>query len=155
MIRRRGSRKAAQAHLEVLEAYLARHLERGRRFQRCLSLPAGPDEPRPYIFGGDCMRTVGRIVLTRSGDSYRGFERADRIPDPAPGVDYQSLITDPGDGVVTRSSLMGRGPRRETSDIAPLENSHSVFLCEDHQLLTSNLSFQDNLLYTLLHHRED
>ena len=155
MIRRRGSRKADQAHLEVLEAYLARHLERGRRFQRCLSLPAGPDEPRPYIFGGDCMRTVGRIVWTRSGDSYRGFERADRIPDPVPGVDYQSLITDPGDGVVTRSSLMGRGPRRETSDIAPLENSHSVFLCEDHQLLTSNLSFQDNLLYTLLHHRED
>ena len=82
-------------------------------------------------------------------------ERADRIPDPVPGVDYQSLITDPGDGVVTRSSLMGRGPRGQSSDIAPLENSHSVFLCEDHQLLTSNLSFQDNLLYTLLHHRED
>jgi pimeloyl-ACP methyl ester carboxylesterase len=150
MIRRRGSRKAADAHKEVLEAYLARHLVRGRRFQEALSQPAGPDEPRPYLFGGDCAPTVARLVLGRNRNVYSGYERAGNIPNPLRGMDYESLINDPGDGVVTRESLMGRPSRRAEMQVAPLEISHSVFLCEAHQSLTGNLSFQDNLLYTLL-----
>ena len=81
------------------------------------------------------------------------FEK-DLIPNPVSGVNYPALINDPGDGVVTRESLMGR-PSRMDPGRAPLEISHSVFLCEAHQSLTGNPSFQDNLLYTLLSLEEE
>lgn len=150
MIRRRGSRKAADAHRQMLDAYLSKHLARGRRFQQALSLPALQDEPRPYLFGGDCAPTVARLVLGRAGKGYAGYERADLIPNPLSGLNYAALINDPGDGVVTRESLIGRPSRMNRGPVAPLEISHSVFLCEAHQSLTGNPSFQDNLLYTLL-----
>ena len=150
MLRRCGNRRAADVHMEVLEAYLSRHLKRGRRFLECLSVPSRPDEPRPFVFGGDCAPTVARLVLDRQGARYHGYERADLIPNPLPGIDYQSLINEPGDGVVTRSSLMGRPPAAENARIQNLEIAHSTFLCEAHQFLTGNLSFQDNLLFTLL-----
>jgi hypothetical protein len=60
---------------------------------------------------------------------------------------------EPGDTVVTRASLLGRrtlnvaAPRTE---VESLGIRHSVFLCEDHQRLTGNPSFQDNLLNALL-----
>jgi len=150
MIRRRGSRKAADAHRQILDAYLSKHLARGKRFQQALSLPARQDEPRPYLFGGDCAPTVARLVLGRDGKGYAGYERADLIPNPISGLNYGALINDPGDGVVTRESLIGRPSRIDPGPVAPLEISHSVFLCEAHQSLTGNPSFQDNLLYTLL-----
>ena len=65
-------------------------------------------------------------------------------------VDYGRILSAPGDGVVTRNSLMGRYPTRRLEGVPPLEIAHSVFLCEAHQQLTGNASFQDNLLYTLL-----
>jgi pimeloyl-ACP methyl ester carboxylesterase len=155
MMRRYGSRKAAGIQLQILEAYLARHLARGRRFHESLSTPARPDEPKPFIFGGDCAPTVARLVLGRKDRKFRGYERAGLIPNPEEGVDYEGLINEPGDGVVTRASLMGRPPAVERKGIAALDITHSVFLCEAHQSLTGNLSFQDNLLYTLLRLEED
>lgn len=150
ILRRRRSRVAAEAQQQLLEAYLARHLERGRRFHQRLSLPARPDEPRPYLFGSDCAPTIARLVLGNDGRRYRAYEQADLVSDPQPGVDYGALINEPGDGVVTRSSLLGRPPAGSGQSIARLEIAHSIFLCEAHQFLTGNLSFQDNLLFTLL-----
>jgi hypothetical protein len=72
---------------------------------------------------------------------------------PLPGVDYESLMFEPGDTVVTRSSLLGRrtlnvaAPREE---VESMRVAHSVFLCERHTSLTGNPSFQDNLLNALL-----
>ena len=154
IVRNSDSRRAAEAYKEILEAYLARSLERGRLFQQSLSLPARRDEPRPYVFGGDCEPTVARLVIERDGPLYRGRERAEAIRNPMPDVDYMALIYEPGDTVVTRSSLLGRPRAGELEHVGPLELSHSVFLCESHQTLTANFSFQDNLLYTLLHHEE-
>jgi len=150
MLRRRGGSKGLDAYLPVLEAYLGVQLDRGRRFHRSLSGPAGTGEPRPYVFGGDCVPTVARLVLAREGAGYRGYERVDQIAAPITGIDYDRLIHDPGDGVVTRSSLMGRAPADEVVDAVPLEFVQSLFLCDAHQYLTGNLSFQDNLLFTLL-----
>ena len=150
-----GSRRAAEAHKEVLQAFLARSLERGRLFHESLSATARPDEPRPYVFGGDCEPTISRLVIERDGQMYHGHERAQDIRNPIPGMDYKALINEPGDTVVTRSSLMGLPRPGELENVKPLALSHSVFLCESHQTLTANFSFQDNLLYTLLHHREE
>jgi hypothetical protein len=69
------------------------------------------------------------------------------------GIDYQDLIHDPGDSVVTRNSLLGRCEselRPGFSPFPPVPAAHAVFLCEQHQFLTGNRTFQNNLLHTLL-----
>ena len=77
----------------------------------------------------------------------------DEVTQPVPGVDYDMLLLEPGDGAVTKASLLGRNtldpsvPRHEYS-FFPLH--HAFLLCEKHDSLTGNISFRDNLLNTLL-----
>ncbi len=80
-------------------------------------------------------------------------ERVADIANPQPGVDYQALMFEPGDAVVTRSSLLGRRTLNVAAPRAEIESvdvAHSVFLCEEHRALTGNATFQNNLLNTLL-----
>ena len=62
-------------------------------------------------------------------------------------------MLEPGDGTVTKASLLAREsldptvPRHEYSHF-PLD--YAFFLCERHDRLTGNPSFQDNLLHALL-----
>jgi hypothetical protein len=141
--------------MAVLESYFTRHMTRGRRFLEVLCLPSRPEEPEPYVFGGDCTPTVACLVVEREGKLLRGRERPDAIRSPRPGVDYETLINEPGDGVVTRTSLIGRQRKRGGSLLPELNIAHSIFLCEEHLSLTGNPSFQDNLLYNLLSARTD
>ena len=104
-----------------------------------------------WVFGGDCAPTLARLVLERAGGRHFARERVADIAAPA-ARDYEQLMHEPGDTVVTRSSLLGR----RTLDIAApraaeesLRIAHTVFLCENHQQLTGNASFQDNLLNAL------
>ena len=133
--------------------FLAKHLERGRRFMESLTVPAPGMEPRTSVFGGDCERTLARMVAERVGGRLIAREGVADIAAPVPGIDYEALMFEPGDTVVTRSSLLGRrsldaGPAR--TDFESPAIAHNVFLCERHQQLTSNPSFQDELLYALL-----
>ncbi len=152
---RHGGGQQGRRYLATLEAYLAKHMARGRKFQQVLSRPAQREEPLPYIFGGDCTPTVARLVVESRGSILRAHERPATIRKPISGVDYENLINEPGDGVVTRLSLMGRQPAGDGNTLAELRIAHSIFLCEEHLRLTGNLSFQDNLLYTLLSARTD
>ena len=151
--KRHGGGADGRRALEVLREFLARHLARGKRFLEALSAPAPGMEPPLYVFGGDCELTLARIVIEDLGNRFAGRERVAAITAPVPGVDYEAIMFEPGDAVVTRASLLGRrtlnvaAPRDE---IESLEIAHSVFLCEKHQQLTGNPSFQDNLLNTLL-----
>jgi hypothetical protein len=77
----------------------------------------------------------------------------DQIRDRVPGVSYHELMLEPGDGSVTKPSLLAR----ETLDPSAPQNADSVipiaywfFLCERHDRLTGNINFQDNLLNVLL-----
>jgi len=70
-----------------------------------------------------------------------------------PGVRYDELMLEPGDGKVTKPSLLAR----ETLDPSAPQNEDSFipiaywfFLCERHDRLTGNINFQDNLLNVLL-----
>jgi pimeloyl-ACP methyl ester carboxylesterase len=152
-IARHGGGAEGKRYLDVLKAYMAKHLRRGRRFAESLAVPRDPRDVRPYVFGGDCELTLARLVCESSGGRLRARERIEDIAAPMPGIDYESAMFEPGDTVVTRSSLLGRrsldvaAPR---SAIEPLRIANSVFLCERHQQLTGNPSFQDNLLHALL-----
>ncbi len=149
VIRRHGGGSTGRAYLAMLEAYLAKHLARGRRFQEVMALPARPDEPVPFVFGGDCIPTVACLILEKFGKHFQGRDQVEHIRKPLQGVDYDALIHEPGDGVVVRSSLIGRTRTDGDRTLPGLEIAQSFFLCEEHQQLTGNLNFQDNLLFTL------
>jgi len=150
-----GGGAAGRRYIETLERYFDKHLQRGRHFIEALATPAPATDVSAYVFGGDCAPTLARLVLERKGRHLYARERVADITSPKAGVDYQQRMFEPGDLVVTRNSLLGRASGAGIDDDpglagASLAIRHSVFLCENHQKLTGNPSFQDNLLYTLL-----
>ena len=143
----------ADKHILTLEKFFEKSLERARRFVWSLTVPLPEEHPLLIVFGGDCHLTPARILVEEvEGESIIRMH-ADEIANPVPGVDYDTLLMEPGDGSVTKASLMGRPvldpsiPRHKYS-FFPLD--HIVFLCEKHNSLTGNVSFQDNLLNSLL-----
>ena len=151
-IARKGGGSAGRRYLGLLEAYLARHLARGRHFHLLMGRAGDARDVLPFVFGGDCELTVARLVAERVRGRWIAHERPDTLRKPLSGIDYQDLIYAPGDGVVTRSSLLGRAtpPLLPGSDpITPMPLAQSMFLCEEHQFLTGNPTFQNNLLHTL------
>jgi pimeloyl-ACP methyl ester carboxylesterase len=150
---RKGGGTAGRRYLEILEAYLAKHLTRGRNFMLLMSRETTRRDVQPFVFGGDCDATVARLVVEEVRGKKVARERPKAVSNPLPGINYQDLIHDPGDSVVTRSSLLGQYHDQLLpgfDGIPPLRIFHSMFLCEQHQFLTGNLTFQNNLLHTLL-----
>lgn len=136
-----------------LQAYFQKHIERGRRFVWSLTVPAENVDTRYVVFGGDCHLTPTRLVVEEvDGVSTIRLAPSD-IKNRVPGVDYERLMLEPGDGTVSKASLLARQDVDPT--IARHRYSHfpllyPVFLCEEHTRLTGNISFQDNLMHVLL-----
>jgi len=60
-------------------------------------------------------------------------------------------MLEPGDGSVTKPSLLARNSLSPTSMKAgTIPLAYPMFLCEEHSQLTGNINFQDNLLNILL-----
>lgn len=151
-IRRKGGGAAGKRYLEILEAYLAKHLVRGRNFMLLLSRQSDVRDVKPFVFGGDCEATVARLIVEKQRNKLIAREHPDKIEIPQTDIDYYDVMHDPGDSVVTRNSLLGIYENDLIygyDAISPMKISHSVFLCEEHQLLTGNPTFQNNLLHTL------
>jgi pimeloyl-ACP methyl ester carboxylesterase len=152
-IARHGGGATGRGYLELLREYMAKQLSRGGRFMESLAAPGGRAEIRPFVFGGDCAATIARVVAEQVDGRWVTRERVADIARPQAGVDYQELMFEPGDAVVTRSSLLGRSSRNVAApreEVESLDVAHSVFLCEEHRALTGNVTFQNNLLNTLL-----
>ena len=143
-----------ERYLETLEAYFAKHIERARRFVWSLTIPVENPGYRLVVMGGDCELTPARMLLERDNDGQTIIRlKPNKIKNPHPGVDYNALMLEPGDGTVTKASLLARDaldptiPRHKYSYF-PID--YPYFLCEPHSTLTSNINFQDNLLNILL-----
>lgn len=147
------SSQESEKYLASLERYFHKYLERARRFVWSLTVDLPENHPALIVFGGDCHLTPARIIVEEvKGESVvRMYPH--EITQGVEGVDYESLIMEPGDKTVTKASLLGRNvldpsvPRHKYS-FFPLD--HAVLLCEEHNSLTGNISFQDNLLNALL-----
>jgi len=142
-----------EAYLATFEQYFEKHLERARRFVWSLSIPLPEMHPKLLVFGGACSLTSARIIVEEvDGESMvRMFPK--EITQPVSGVDYDALLLEPGDGSVTKASLLGRNtldPSVKKSEYIDVPIDQSFFLCESHNSLTGNLNFQDNLLNNLL-----
>lgn len=133
----------------VMHSYFEKRIERARRFAWSLSVPF-PDAEADYIvFGGNCQNTPNKVMLEH------GKLRLlpEDVAQPLPELNYPALMMVPGDGVVTKPSLLARNDldptvARHRYSYFPL--AYSFFLCEAHDQLTGNISFQDNLLNALL-----
>ncbi len=139
--------------VDALHRYFEKRLERARRFVWSLTVPLPDHSIRLIAFGGDCELTPARLLVEEvNGESLVRLYPKD-IAKPEPGIDYERLMLQPGDGRVTKPSLLARNaldptvPRHRYSHF-PL--AYSFFLCESHDRLTGNINFQDNLLNVLL-----
>lgn len=145
--------RQAEAYLLLLERYMEKHLERARRFVWALSVRETDSPVKLIVFGGDCVLTPARVVVEDSGGNSVLRLWPKEVINRTPGVDYEQLMLEPGDGSVTRASLLGRTSldvraMGMANNYFPLD--YTVLLCEKHDKLTGNPNFQDNLLYVLL-----
>ena len=153
IISRYPDAEAAQDYLNTLEAYFEKHLERARRFVWSLTIPLPPGHPKLIVFGGGCTLTSARIIVEEvNGESIVRLY-PDEVLNKVDGVDYDALMLEPGDGSVTKASLLARNVldpsvKRHKYSFFPLD--YSMILCEKHNSLTGNINFQDNLLNALL-----
>ena len=144
---------SGQKKLETLERYFEKRLERARRFVWSLTVPVPDAEYRLIVFGGDCQLTPARLLLesVEGGAAIRLWP--DEVDNQTSDINYDELMLEPGDGTVTKASLLARdildpSVRRHRYIDFPLD--YSLFLCERHNRMTGNLTFQDNLLHVLL-----
>lgn len=153
IIRRLQSQAGTPAQIQALESYTGKHLERARRFAWSLTVENTDEAAELIIFGGDCSSTPARILIEDIDDG--SFVRLwpDDVARPVPDIPYETLMLEPGDGAVTKASLLARTeldpsiPRHKFSDF-PLD--YAVMFCEEHNRLPGNITFQDNLLHILL-----
>jgi pimeloyl-ACP methyl ester carboxylesterase len=144
---------ASQEQLAGMQKFFAFHLERARRFLWALSTPEPATPIRYVLFGGDCSLTPARLMLEQEGNQLLTHLSPKAIRHPRPGVDYESLMLEPGDGRVTKPSLLAReslDPSAEQNEDSFIPIAYWFFLCENHTQLTNNITFQDNLLNVLL-----
>lgn len=143
---RMRSHGAGPNDLALLEAYFERQLERARRFTWSLTVPQDDPSTKIVIFGGVCTLTPARLLVEeRDGESFIRLQPRDQ--------DEALRMLEPGDGSVAKASLLARdalSPSKRRHRYIHFPDSRAFFLCERHTRLTANISFQDNLLHTLL-----
>ncbi len=147
-----GDPMAAAARIEQLEHHFAHQLQRARRFHEALSVPVADTTTRFIVFGGDCHLTPARCLLEEEGEEFRIRLRPDEIANPIVGIDYNRLMLEPGDGTVTKASLLARDslmPESGNPGFFPLD--YVVFNCARHAEMAGNITFRDNLLNILLY----
>jgi len=151
--KRLGGRNWNKTHLSALEQYVGIHLERARRFVWSLTVKNDMAPHELIMFGGDCVASPARILIEDIDGQSHVRLWPKEIRKAQTGVDYESLMLEPGDGAVTKASLLARTeldpsiPRHRYSDF-PLD--YAVMFCGDHSDLPGNITFQDNLLHILL-----
>jgi pimeloyl-ACP methyl ester carboxylesterase len=145
--------EAGRHKLATLQAFFDRSITRAGRFQQALALPQPENPVKLIVFGADCALTPARVLAEQEGERMvPRFDPKD-IKSPRKDRQYDLLMLEPGDGRVTKPSLLGRqslDPTVQGSRVGSFPIAFSFFLCEDHDQLTSNINFQDNLLNSLL-----
>jgi Lecithin:cholesterol acyltransferase len=151
--------------LAELDAYFETALTRARRFHEALDArgpeaEAGRDAPvRLFAFGGDCEETLAAPVILRDEKAGRWVTLT--RPQSLKGEDGRKLprasvvraMYAPGDGRVTRDSLMGLGlggARQSALYETPLPVAYAAFACDLHSDLQNNKTLQDNALTLLV-----
>ncbi|HEY4426233.1 MAG TPA: hypothetical protein VGN10_18620 [Pyrinomonadaceae bacterium] len=137
-------------HASDLDAYLAATLQRARRFHEALDAMRPEDTPVVLLaIGGDCEETLSSPVILRDQKRNRWLTLTrPREYRTSSGVKIsKQKATDamyaPGDGRVTRQSLLGENIFKSLS-------RYAVFGCDLHGQLPRNATLQDSALTAIV-----
>lgn len=148
--------------LAELDAYFEAVLARARRFHEALDAtqPAADTAPvKLFAFGGDCEETLAAVVVIRDerSGSWSALTRPKSLKtDDGRKLSREEVVRamyEPGDGRVTRSSLLGLGSAGERASAlydTPLPLAYAAFACDLHSDLQNNRTLQDNALTLLV-----
>jgi len=144
-----------RAYYDLLARFFDATLERARRFQWSLTVKLPRHSHEFVVMGGDCHLTPSHLVVEKDPDSGQEKLRAwpSQVENRVKGVDYERLMLEPGDGKVTKSSLLARNtldPTVARHWYVDFPLDYPIFLCEKHDRIPGNIFFQDNLLHILL-----
>ncbi len=139
-------------HRERLRRHFGLELKRAASFHRALAAAPIPRSVQTTLLGGDCTPTLRALLVEQeNGELQVRFKPRD-VHNPPVGGDLDAFYFEPGDGTVTKSSLLGAVPAGPAGMAkTALPEAHAVFICEDHRALVHNPTFQDNLLHVLLY----
>lgn len=141
-----------------LDVYLAAELRRASRFHQALDVVTTNQPVTLLAIGGDCEETLNAPVIYRDQKENRWVTliRPREFRNSSGTKISKAQLTEvmyaPGDGRVTRKSLLGESVRtmagRETVIRIPL--TYAVFGCDLHGQLQRNKSLQDNALTAIV-----
>lgn len=142
---------AADAYLAAFEAHFSRQLARAARFHRSLSRRVLESPTQYIVFGSACFETPARCLLEEVDGQIHVRLHPGDIQHRLPGIPYESLMLEPGDGSVTKASLLARDSLEPSAARSDFPIAWSMFVCEPHESLSANPTFRDNLLNILLY----
>jgi hypothetical protein len=151
----------SEAETGRLEAYFSLVLKRARKFHEAIDAYSSKRlSVGMFIIGSDCKKTLDALIIykdSKSGemktltkpDSFRNSKDV-KITDDQ----LEKLMIVPGDGSVSRRSLLAEtlaeNRRRSNLFDSALPLTYALFICEEHQDITSNVSIQNNILTALV-----
>ena len=143
---------------EDIDAYLANTLKRARRFHEALDAVENADSPVVLLaIGGDCEETLSAPVILRDPKRNRWLTLVrPREYRTSAGVKLSKRqVTEamyaPGDGRVTRASLLGENLTKTRDPVTGFTLSrYAVFGCDLHGQLPRNKILQDNALTAIV-----
>ena len=142
----------ATARLRERERFFAESLARARRFHQALSAPLRDVGTEYVVFGGDCELTPARCLLELVDGRAVIRLDPDKVRTRVQVVDYAALMLEPGDGRVTKASLLARDSLSpDAGQLGFFPIAYAVFICRSHADLPSDVTFRDNLLNILLY----
>ena len=157
---RGDSAPSRSGSLEQLDAYFSVVLSRARRFQEALDVDS-ENSPVPLLaLGGDCEETLAApvILFDRKKQRWVTLTRPREIQTSTGRRISSKEVTEamyaPGDGRVTRRSLLGEDLKGNHNNSSPYGTTlpivYAVFACDLHGQLQSNKTLQDNALTALV-----
>lgn len=143
---------------DQLDAYLAATLKRARRFHQALDSVENTNSPVVLLaIGGDCEETLNSPVIMRDEKRNRWvtLTRPREYRTSSGQKISKKQATEamyiPGDGRVTRSSLLGENLFRIRDAVTGFTLSrYAVFGCDLHGQLQRNKTLQDNALTAIV-----
>ena len=147
-----ASGEAAKAYLRELQPHFGLLLERAAAFHRALEAGPVPASVQTLLLGGDCTPTLRGLVVEAEKGRWVVRRNPEALRHKVKGVDLWHLYYGPGDGNVTKSSLLAEVPANTLCEPhTDLPYAVSGFICEKHMDLVNNWTFRDNLLNFLLY----
>ncbi len=147
-----ASGEEAKAYLRELRPHFGLLLGRAAAFHRALETGSVPASVQTLLLGGDCTPTLRGLVVESEKGRWIVRRDPEDVRHPVKGVDLWHLFYGPGDGDVTKSSLLDEVPAHGLCGAhTDLPYAVSGFICESHMALVNNWTFRDNLLNFLLY----